>query len=592
MIYAIDCETTSLSPHTGGRAFLITWCDEQGKTGYCQPGIDSMLAITLLMVNPDNEWVGHNLQFDLAFLAQYGLVPAGKLHDTLIAAHMHNPLEPTKALKALTKKYLGRENKEEAALNDWFNANGMKAAAKREYIKVPFEIMLPYALADVEMTMQLWRYYKGLKVTDHPVYRSECDLIPVVVDIVKQGMKVDTAFAKAEAERTTTRAVELFRQATELYGIENIGSNDQLAEYLKKEVIEKQGKNLHDYPITEASKDNPTQVPTLSMDAIALQEYDHPIVPIVLEYRDLIKMNSTYLQAMLNLTDKEDVLHASLNQTGARTGRFSSSNPNLQNIPRSGGVVDVRRGFVCRSANHKLLLIDLSQIELRVLAHYCQDPAMVAPLQDRTGDLHVATAQLMFGEVTKQYRTIAKTLNFAVIYGAGAKKLRDTLNRALPDANFTLEQTNDFKHKYYKGFPEVQGFKWKIERLVTQRAGKNKERIGYVDGLSKRRYYCEADAAYRILNYLVQGESAMFFKRKMLEVFQFLTHRKSKLINVIHDEMILDLHMEEEYLIPEIVSVIEDMTTYRVPIFANASISETNWADKHGLPNEVAKSKS
>lgn len=266
-------------------------------------------------------------------------------------------------------------------------------------------------------------------------------------------------------------------------------------------------------------------------------------------------------------------------------GIFShnSSSPNLQNIPRSGGVVDIRRGFVPRNQGGSLLLIDLSQIELRVLAHYCQEASMVAALKERSGDLHAATAQLMFGEVTKQYRMIAKTLNFAVIYGAGAKKLRETLNRALPDAHFTLEQTNDFKQKYYAAFPAIQTFKWKIENLVRQRASTHPERVGYVDGLSGRRYLCEADAAYRILNYLVQGESAMYFKKKMLAVQPVLHGKRSTLINVIHDEFIFDMFPGEESLIPDLVKTIEDEAMFRVPIYANAAISSTNWAEKKAI---------
>jgi DNA polymerase-1 len=208
---------------------------------------------------------------------------------------------------------------------------------------------------------------------------------------------------------------------------------------------------------------------------------------------------------------------------------------------------------------------------------------MVAALKERSGDLHAATAQLMFGEVNKKYRMIAKTLNFAVIYGAGAKKLRDTLNRALPNANFTLEQTNDFKQKYYASFPGVQEFKWKIENLVRNRAVTSPERVGYVDGLSGRRYFCEADAAYRILNYLVQGESAMYFKKKMLAVQPVLRGKQTKLINCVHDELIFELYKDEEPLIQELMSVIEDMSMFRVPIYANAAISETNWAEKHAI---------
>jgi DNA polymerase-1 len=208
---------------------------------------------------------------------------------------------------------------------------------------------------------------------------------------------------------------------------------------------------------------------------------------------------------------------------------------------------------------------------------------MVESLSQRAGDLHAATAQLMFGAINKQFRMIAKTLNFAVIYGAGAKKLQATINRALPEANFTLEQTNDFKNKYYNAFPAVQTFKWKIENLVRQRAVTHPERIGYVDGVSGRRYLCEAEAAYRILNYLVQGESAMYFKKKMLAVQPILKGKRTKLINVVHDELIFDLDKDEEDLIPVLMKTIEDEAMFRVPIYANAAISSTNWAEKKAI---------
>ena len=162
----------------------------------------------------------------------------------------------------------------------------------------------------------------------------------------------------------------------------------------------------------------------------------------------------------------------------------------------------------------------------------------------------------------------------------GSKKLFNTISRAFPDMELTTEQAKGFKSEYFRQFPNIREFMWRIEALVKERAIRSPERVGWVNGKSGRKYFCEADKAYRILNYLVQGESAMFFKRKMIEVHALLADKKTRLSNVIHDEFIFDLHNEEEALMPEIVRTIEDLSSYRVPIYANAAISSSCWSAK------------
>lgn len=573
MIFAIDLETTGLNPYLGDRAFLITWHGEDGSKGHCFWGQTDATVLDAMLINPANEWVMHNAAFDIGFLEKMGFKIHGKIHCTLIAAHLFNPLEESKGLKRLAKKYLNRENPEEQELDTWFNANGMRGENKRQYIKVPEALILKYAMADVEMTMGLWRYYKATGILDTPVYKAECELIPVVVDIVRQGMKVDREFAKTEAERTTKRVIELVTDAKVTFDINSLGSDEQIAEFLMKNVVIPQKLDLADLPKTKTG--------ALSTAEDALDFYEHPAVPLIIEYRELVKMNSTYLQPMLLKTDAEDRIHASLNQTGARTGRFSSSNPNIQNIPRSGGCVNIRRGFIVKDSSHKLLLIDLSQIELRVLAHYCQEPAMVTSLRTRNGDLHADTSIMLFEELTPDLRDSSKEFNFASIYGAGAPRLLKSIKKRVPTTTLTLPQVKSLRRKYFEKYPNVRNFLWKIEGMVKERGMRN--RVGYVDGLSKRRYYCEVKYAYRIANYLIQGESAMFFKSKMLAVHKFLEGKKSRLINVVHDEMIFDLHESEVALIPDLLACIEDHTTYRVPIFANAKISDTNWSEKRSI---------
>lgn len=569
MLYSLDVETSGLSPYLGDRPFLVTWATEDGSNA-AFIGQDDLTQLTFTL-DKQNEFVFHNAAFDIPMLAQYGLVPCGTLHDTLIAAHVYNPLEPNKSLKALAKKYLKRENVEEQKLEEWFCKNKMRGKDSREYIKVPAEIIVPYAKADVEMTLGLFNFYKSHGVIDDQIYKLEMQLLPVCIDIVKRGMKVDIAFAKREARRTSEIASALGERLRTEFQLENPGSEAQLADLLFKR------SGLECKKLTD--KGNPR------LDEAALLEYEHPAIEPVLEYREAIKMNSTYLQPMINKLDKEDRLHASLNQTGARTGRFSSSNPNLQNIPRSGGLVNVREGFATRGEGWDLFLVDLSQIELRVLAHYSKEPAMLDALRTREGDLHAATAKLLFSSEEKKYRTIAKTLNFATIYGAGAKQLLRTLSRSLPDAGFTLDQVKSFKSEYFRAYPAVREFIWKVEGFIRERAATNPDRVGWIADVYGRKYFCEADAAYRAVNYLIQGCSANLFKTSMIKVFAFLQERKARsgLINVIHDEFIFDLHESEHGLVPEIVGLIEDLTKFRVPIFSNAFISHTNWAAKQAF---------
>lgn len=561
MMYSIDTETTGLQPYLGDYAFMATWQENTKPSAACIFSLHDTSDLVRL-VQSDLAAVGHNIAFDLAFLQPLGLIPRGEIHDTMIAAHVFNAAEPSKELKALAKKYLKRENVEEQRLIAWFKENGMLAVGKREYIKVPEDIIVPYAKADVEMTLELFKFYQQQGVIDDPIYKLEMQVLPIVMRIVRTGMRVNKAYAKEQAIRATTRALELTQLAREAYKIESLGSDQELSNVLFKEAG------------LECKLFTPSGAPCL--DEVALQEYAHPVIPLVSEYRELTKLTSTYLAPMLEATDDVDRIHGSIKQVGARTGRMSSNSPNLQNLPRSGGAIDIRRAFI-PAPEYALFLVDLSQIELRVLAHYCKEPIMLEALQTREGDLHAATSQMLFGLVDKKHRTIAKTINFATIYGAGAAKLTEQLNKALPEAQFTVQQVKEFKWKYYAGYPKLQEFIWLVEGLVRQR--------GFVKDVFGRRYPCEPDAAYRGVNYVIQGCSAGIFKTALVKISKFLQDNsfKTRLINLVHDEFIFELHESEHHIMPELQRIIEDFQQFRVPIYANASIAEDNWSAKRDL---------
>lgn len=557
MIYVLDTETTGLKHSHGHHAFAVGYSDEneEAQVYYRGEDLPAFLCDRSSVIN--SECVGHNIGFDLPFLADLYLEPTGIIHDTMIAAHVYNNLEKHKDLASLAWIYCQINNREDIELDRWFDDHGYNKD-NRCYADVPLELMTPYIKADIRRTLALFKFYRSKGVIDDPAYKIEMDTVRCVSRISQRGMRVDFKLANTEFNRAIEIIADLEERAKKDYAVENIASTAQIADAL----FTRGGLTC----TTHTAKKN------VCLDETAIQKYDHPLVKMVLDHRQITKLTNTYLTAIIEKS-QNGRLYSSLNQVGARTGRFSSSDPNLQNIPRNDerAPINLRQAFIC-SENCKLLLVDLSQIELRILAHYSKEPQMIETLKDRRGDIHTTTSIQMFGEVNEELRTVAKTLNFAVIYGAGGEALVEQLNKALPTKRVTLAQAKDFKSKFFKGYPLVQQFLWDIAGRIAER--------GYVQGKSGRKYYCEKDKAYRASNYLIQGESAMLMKQMMCDVEAILKNFETKLINVIHDELIFDLHNNDLVLIKDIVETIEQPTGWRVPIYANASISETSWANK------------
>lgn len=557
MIYAaIDTETTGFKHATGDVAFCLSYTDRSGKAQVRYLGED-MSEVLQMSKDPEVQFVGHNIGFDLPFLHDLGVEAHAPYHDTMIAAHVYNNLEPAKDLSSLAKKYCNIDNPEELALDEWFACNGYNKD-NRKYNMVPESVMRPYSEADARMTLALFKFYKSKGVIENPAYITEMRCVRPIAEIVARGMAVDIEYAKAELDKATTTLADLERQAL-AQGLVNIASTQQLADIL----FTRDGLVC----TTHTEKGN------ICLDESAMQQYSHPLIDIVLQHRELSKLAKTYLVAILEKS-KDGRLYSSIKQVGARTGRMSAADPNLQNIPRpdEGAPINLRKAFVCTPC-HDLLLIDLSQIELRILAHYAKEEKMIEVLTDREGDIHAGTAIAMFEELTKELRTIAKTVNFCIVYGGGPNAVMEQVNKALRGKKtITLAQAKDFRQKYFKGYPAVQQFIWDVQKRIMD--------TGYVFGKSGRRYHCEKDRAYVASNYLIQGESAMLLKQMITNIRSVLKPYNTRLVNVIHDEMIFDLHHAEHRLIPLLHSTIERPGEWRVPIYANVDISNTNWAEK------------
>jgi len=566
MIIAIDTETTGFDPYKGDKPFVIsTYGDEEFQTynarlgeprikQFISIGEDDLVPIDLLLMSSNYEKVFHNAKFDIQMLGVYGMKVNGMVHDTMIMSHIYNSDEPTNKLKDLAKTYLDMGNDEEIAVKEYMRKNKIKT-----YDLIPRELIEPYAVKDVMMTLKLFEFYKSKGIADDPVYLSEMNLLRCLIDMQKRGVLIDVKFCKDNIAVITKRLAEITKVIKAEHNGINVRSSKQLDNYLFNECGLK-----CDY---FTDKGNP------AFDEWNLSKYQHPIIPLILEMRELEKIRTTYLEALQEQADADNIVHCDFHQTGARTGRFSCSKPNLQNIPRDA-MVDIRSAFICRP-DYTNYYFDYSQIELRILAHYSQEPRMLEEFSKLDSDLHSVTCQAVFGEVTKQKRTLSKNINFGIIYGMGPKKFCEMVNREYPEFDMTYTDARAFINKYYETYPKVRLFTWRVPQKIMD--------VGFVKDIFGRKYHCPKGESYKGVNYLIQGCAAGLIKKAMIEIHSLLQGTKSHMLLTIHDELVVEIHKDEEHLVEKIKAIMEDNTTFRVPILVNIEKTTTDWAQKHQI---------
>ncbi len=388
----------------------------------------------------------------------------------------------------------------------------------------------------------------------------ESKLIFVLLSMEKHGINIDIDYfnnlKQSLEQRISTEEERILSYVDEPF---NIASTKQLSEVL----FEK----LKLDPIRKTKSG-------FSTDEATLEELKdkHEIISHILQYRELSKLKNTYVEPML-LLQNEGQIHTSFIQSGTATGRLSSRNPNLQSIPvRSDLGREIRRGFVKRSSQNVLLSVDYSQIELRLLAHFSEDQTMIeAFLQD--SDIHLKTAQILFGEDAQKNRNIAKSINFGLIYGMGARKLSQTLKIAQKDAK-------EYIQSYFASFPTVQSFLKAQEELILQN--------GFASTLLGHRRYFNFDSANDFMranflregiNSIFQGSAADLIKLAMVKIYERFKNTQVKLLLQVHDELIFELPRDiAQNVSLEIEEIMNNIYKLRVPLKCGKSIGE-NWAE-------------
>jgi len=491
-------------------------------------------ALTEPMTNPKIGKVAHNAKYDYIILAKAGLYVTPLTFDTMLAEFIIDPSSRHLGLKNLAFVKLG----EEMTHIEELIGKGKKQISMAE---VAIESVAPYAVADAETTLRLMPIAeKELKRVNGEKLFEEIDLplTPVLADMEMEGIMLDLPFFEKMSKELTKRLGEIEKQVFDMVGKPfNINSTQQLSDVLFKTL-----------GLEPPDKNNKTASGHYSTAAGVLDELSgkHPVVDLILENRELSKIKSTYVDALPPAVDSNGRVHTSYSQIGAVTGRLSSNNPNLQNIPiRTETGRRVRNGFIAAKGN-VLLSVDYSQIELRIVAHMAQDEGMLAAFR-ADEDIHSTTAGAIYGvgpeAVTKEMRRHAKAINFGLIYGMSAFGLTRS-------TDLTLSEAETFVKTYFTKFPGVKQY---LDGIRKQAASQ-----GYVETLlGRKRYFPALQSKQNVqiknreereaINAPIQGTAADIMKIAMLKIPGALKKAKlnGKMLLQVHDELVLECPKKE-----------------------------------------------
>lgn len=568
-----DTETTGLDALTAelvGIAF--SW--EKGK-GYYIPFPENKEEAQALIEelrpffeHTGIEKIGQNLKYDIKVLAKYDIKVKGKLFDTMLAHYLINP-DMRHNMDVLAETYLNYTPVSITALI------GKKGKNQKSMRDVPIDQQTEYAVEDADITLQLKQHFE--KELDEAGTRKlfddiEIPLLRVLAAMEVEGINLDAAFLQSlsgDLESDITRLTkEIFAEAGEEF---NIGSPKQLGEILfdKMKLVEK-------------PKKTKTGQYSTAEDVLSYLAKDHPIIQKVLDYRGLSKLKSTYVDALPEQVAQDGRVHTDYMQTVAATGRLSSNNPNLQNIPiRTERGRQVRKAFVPRDQNHTLLAADYSQIELRIIAALSEEENMIQAFTHGE-DIHASTAAKVFNvpleEVTREQRSNAKTVNFGIIYGVSAFGLSNQTDLSRNEAKELIDN-------YYKSYPKLRNYMSELVEFAREHGYVKTvlDRRRYLNGINSSNRVVQGAAERNAVNAPIQGSAADIIKIAMINIFDKLEHStyKTKMLLQVHDELVFDVPNNELDEIKELIKTeMESAFKMTVPLDVEVGLGK-NWLEAH-----------
>lgn len=573
--FCFDTETTSIHPMEAelvgmsfstqtGKAYFILVPKDRKET---QKILEEFRSV---FEDPDIIKIAQNIKYDAIVLKNYGIKVRGIYHDTMLFHYLLHP-ELRHGMDYLAETYLSYKT------ISYDELTGKKGRIQKKLRDVDLEKLKNYAAEDADITLRLHEFlYEKLKEEklDKLYFDIEEPLIKVLADMEFDGIRLNKDFLNQYSKQLTEEILDTEARIHEMAGaVFNIDSPKQVGEILfdKLKIPYRWRKTK-----TGQHSTNEAKLSELSRE--------HEIVSLILEYRGLAKLKSTYVDALPKMVNpKTGRIHSSFNQALASTGRLSSNHPNLQNIPiRTEAGRKVRQAFIPADDNHVLLGADYSQIELRLIAHMSGDEAMLEAFNNGQ-DIHRATAARVFevpyDEVTNDQRRQAKTVNFSIIYGAGSTNLSQQLDIPRTEATALIEAY----FKQYNGLKKYMDETIKFARkngYVETLLGRKRE----LRDINSRNRMAQSAAERVAINTPIQGTAADMIKIAMVRIHQKLNKQqlKSRLILQVHDELMFDVPLEEVEIMKKLVSeeMVQALPDLKVPILVEVGTGNT-WLEAH-----------
>jgi len=546
-----------------GKGYYVSFPDDQIETKAVLEEFRSFFENTSI------EKIGHNLKYDIKVLSNYGMPVKGNLFDTMIAHYLINP-DMRHGMDILAETYL---NYQPVSITKLIGKKGKNQLSMRD---VPIKDQTEYAVEDADITLQLKKHFiEELKKGNVIKLFNEIELplVSVLTAMEIEGINLNTDFLKELSIHLTDDINRLEKTIFEQAGEEfNIASPKQLGIVL-----------FENMKLVDKPKKTKTGQYSTAEDVLSNLSKDHTIIANVLEYRQFKKLQSTYVDALPNeINPNTGRVHTAYAQAVAATGRLSSTNPNLQNIPiRTERGKQVRKAFIPRDQNHVLLAADYSQIELRIIAALSEEETMIEAFKNGE-DIHASTAARVFNvplsEVTREQRSNAKTVNFGIIYGVSAFGLSN-------QTDLTRKESKELIDLYYETYP-------KLKNYMSAQVDFARDH-GYVETVLQRRRYLKdinsrnaivrGAAERNAVNAPIQGSAADIIKIAMINIFKRFEKEgfKSKMLLQVHDELVFDAHKDELEIIKPIIKYeMEHAFEMIVPLDVEMGIGE-NWLEAH-----------
>ncbi|MCG8425985.1 MAG: DNA polymerase I [Chromatiales bacterium] len=579
--FAFDTETTSLD-YMQAELVGVSFAVEAGEAAYVpvahtypgapeQLGRDNVLAqLKPLLENPAVKKVGQNLKYDMSVLARYDIEMRGVAFDTMLESYVVNSTGSRHDMDSLSEKYLQHKTIK-------YEEVAGKGAKQLTFDQVPLEQAAPYAAEDADITLRLhqaiWPKLESEQSLTRLFHELEMPLVPVLSRIERTGVKIDGNMLKQQSNQLAERMLELERQAYDIAGREfNLGSPKQIGQIFFEEL---------ELPVVAKTPKGAPSTAESVLQELADQGYELPA--LILEHRGLSKLKSTYTDKLPLMVDfHTGRVHTSYHQAVAATGRLSSTDPNLQNIPvRTEEGRRIRQAFV-PEAGYRMVAADYSQIELRIMAHLSGDEGLLKAFSEGQ-DIHRATAAEVFGAgsleaVTSDQRRSAKAINFGLIYGMSAFGLAKQLG-------IERGAAQSYVDLYFSRYPGVKEF---MERTRADAHDK-----GYVETVFGRRLYLpeinarnkmrQAAAERTAINAPMQGTASDIIKRAMLALDGWIGAERPplRMIMQVHDELVFEV--EESFVEQASAKICQEMesaATLKVPLLVEVGVGD-NWDQAH-----------